>query len=1741
MNGVRDAVGIFITLPMLLLCSWAQVIPTQPLVDPFTEEEYDPFIGFSSAGRDVWNETPFNDIAVSGGFTQTSYMDYSDVAVLINNESEASRTIGWAFVTARNISMDNVLLFDNGSTPTGETINRDQFNTYFVEPFREWVNESSHRKNEINYLVTTKGIPLRVNGGNNKVSFDNEIALIEGDLEAEVDKDWWTQHSYGPFFGDGYESFSKGKHGFYLVTRLTGYTVETALGLIEKANASLGSRGNFVLDLATNRNGSGYKYWNDDLYAANSTLNGTMDLPVNFNQNGTFLTNISNIIAYASWGSNDDTWGGNFLPNAGFDTSDSSWDSGSKYWSSMDPPTNNGETFEWNRQTAVKRNGNAALEGVLTRGICTASSASETNGLLAEYFDNAGITFNTSLMPDLSSRTPDFIRIESVIDQSDNPSPWTGLDNRFKDYFSVRHTGYLTIPESGNWSFHLGSDDGSKLWIDGQEVIDNKGIHGHTELSSNASWYDAGQYHVRTEMFEHGGWASIDLSWSGPNMSKSLIANQYWAVGDNYSIKENDLLHHWGFDENSGTTVSDSKSYANLTIQGTAAGSNWATGVAGGAYHFDGVDEFAKVDVDDWGGNFSISMWVKTNNDSQNQYASAIAVNDVAGDNSSFQFQFSGGSNGDWQTRNSGTYDFGVVVAGEWTNLAMTFENGSMKQYLNGVHVRTTNFPNNSIDNIQLYKFGVNRAGNTYYEGQIDEVSFWNSTLNSSEILEVNRQIAVDCPDYSQANNATTHIEQDFEFDDELKGHAWIIYGYAMKDGWFNGDYRIVVDSYAENGTLMTTNTSNTNSFASDWNSRTMRFRPHHEVVNFSIRMEALIGDGTYNGSIYFDTMNLRAIRPHMGWVDGSIAETAVSTGGRSFNWGTGYGQSLVADLLEDGVSGVKGYVYEPYLTAVAYPSVMTTAYASGYTWAESIYMANPQMSWMGVVVGDPKMAAFADILHDANISDVRAIGTPTKGRISTLEVLIENLAPSMGNGTIEIRERQGNALVGMAELSLTPGDQAGSRVIVGIEITPQRSGYTEFVVRWVNDSGFNERLLENNVVILNLLVNEPPSVTDAFCQSNIIYRGSSFTCSAVVSDDVGITATEIGWRIKGNDGIWTQETMASAGTSDNLTWWTGVSIPVNSTLGWLELIVVAWDTHGYNSTEIRFSNISEVVDAIANWHGPHIQGVDDDDWSGITSIPQVGSGLARGEDSEVKVCVLDADHDSTTQSPNMSSELGIFSPVSIIQTSTPGLTCYSSTLSIPIGGNLGPIEVGFTSADGSSITRSITLGNKAPQPVMELRNSDNQSIDFATGAVGEAIWVEIDDPDDPNSSAYGDLVVMWPGHIDRIASVEIEDGQSGVLIELPYPVESLEQGMMEVELSLHGAHGSHVEVSESWSVLLAAPLGLHISICNIEGEIDEQLIRGHQSIATLYVQSHRPMANSNAVLTQSGWSVPASQLEEGDNPGVCLDEIESATHMIRFRVMADSSFIEGEVILTITFTDMDGLMVQRALTLDVDRSIPTMNITAPEEVIVGDRLEVSTIVKDLDGIQGTECTFIINDKEQREVFSMSKEVQVMDEQEGVVIFQYPTPKVNSSVNQPPWQVSVYCIDADGDRGEAALSHLIAAIQPPECVVGVDCVDDDDDSSKEKVSSGLSTQNTILGIGGVMMIIIIVVLSLMMRRRNEEEAFDPWSQNRGSEHTHDEDVIQQHQNILQEQMQGESVQEEQQIQEDFSEVLDDII
>lgn len=84
-----------------------------------------------------------------------------------------------------------------------------------------------------------------------------------------------------------------------------------------------------------------------------------------------------------------------------------------------------------------------------------------------------------------------------------------------------------------------------------------------------------------------------------------------------------------------------------------------------------------------------------------------------------------------------------------------------------------------------------------------------------------------------------------------------------------------------------------------------------------------------------------------------SIVETAVSSSGRTFLSATG-GQSLIADLISQGAAGAKGYVSEPYLHAMASPTVLLDLYTSGRSLAESFYAASRFIGWKDIVIGDP-------------------------------------------------------------------------------------------------------------------------------------------------------------------------------------------------------------------------------------------------------------------------------------------------------------------------------------------------------------------------------------------------------------------------------------------------------------------------------------------------------------------------------------------------------------------------------------------------------------------------------------------------------------------------------------------------------------------------------------------------------------------------------------------------------------------
>jgi uncharacterized protein (TIGR03790 family) len=90
-----------------------------------------------------------------------------------------------------------------------------------------------------------------------------------------------------------------------------------------------------------------------------------------------------------------------------------------------------------------------------------------------------------------------------------------------------------------------------------------------------------------------------------------------------------------------------------------------------------------------------------------------------------------------------------------------------------------------------------------------------------------------------------------------------------------------------------------------------------------------------------------------LGFAPGAIGDTAVSTSARSFFVQSG-GQSMIADLITQGITGVKGYTDEPLLQGVSSPTIVLSRFTSGFTLAESFYAGSHFVGWTDLVVGDP-------------------------------------------------------------------------------------------------------------------------------------------------------------------------------------------------------------------------------------------------------------------------------------------------------------------------------------------------------------------------------------------------------------------------------------------------------------------------------------------------------------------------------------------------------------------------------------------------------------------------------------------------------------------------------------------------------------------------------------------------------------------------------------------------------------------
>lgn len=144
--------------------------------------------------------------------------------------------------------------------------------------------------------------------------------------------------------------------------------------------------------------------------------------------------------------------------------------------------------------------------------------ASFPNGLKAEYFDNM------KLEGDPVVRTEEWINFEPANQAPDPFLPTSPL--------SIRWTGTLRPPVSGNYSFSFSFDDGARLSIDGKLLID-KWRGAAISKDTVGIYLEAGKdYELKAEYYDDRDYALARLQWRVPQVGKKERIELYGEAGN---------------------------------------------------------------------------------------------------------------------------------------------------------------------------------------------------------------------------------------------------------------------------------------------------------------------------------------------------------------------------------------------------------------------------------------------------------------------------------------------------------------------------------------------------------------------------------------------------------------------------------------------------------------------------------------------------------------------------------------------------------------------------------------------------------------------------------------------------------------------------------------------------------------------------------------------------------------------------------------------------------------------------------------------------------------------------------------------------------------------------------------------------------------------------------------------------------------------------------------------------------
>lgn len=146
-------------------------------------------------------------------------------------------------------------------------------------------------------------------------------------------------------------------------------------------------------------------------------------------------------------------------------------------------------------------------------------SVGSGSGLSATYWDNRDFTGTSVVRTD---RTVNF--------NWGGGAPVAGIG---ADTFSVRWSGEIQAQFGQTYTFHVRADDGVRLWVDDQLLIDRWIDQGPTEWSGSIALTAGIRYPIRLEYYENSGGAVAELRWSSSSTPKSIVpGSQLYPTGD---------------------------------------------------------------------------------------------------------------------------------------------------------------------------------------------------------------------------------------------------------------------------------------------------------------------------------------------------------------------------------------------------------------------------------------------------------------------------------------------------------------------------------------------------------------------------------------------------------------------------------------------------------------------------------------------------------------------------------------------------------------------------------------------------------------------------------------------------------------------------------------------------------------------------------------------------------------------------------------------------------------------------------------------------------------------------------------------------------------------------------------------------------------------------------------------------------------------------------------------------------